>query len=490
MDIPILKGNYKPSMYIKTDEPIKVDHTRLQVHNLIVMRNGDGSEPKSLLYLGKVLEHTSAPDLYLYDVWLDIGYPHVALVPGRRGTGKSYALGVFAEGLALTERESNVTTKGIGHTVLIFDTLGQFWQMGSKLIGRDSEERKQLDDIDRWGLQPLEIKKLQVFVPTGKEKPAEWKELKLRFCEVEPSELAGILGVDLYQDRMGQLLYHIYAKIREEGYRMASIDESSGKITQGGYVPPKSNFDVQDLISCLDSDYEVISPNIGYEIQTRRALRSRLVEISRWKIFASVGTAIDEIFKKGYVNVVNLEGIDEDLRNLIVAVVVRKIFQARESTRRREKFQEAGLKIEIGGTPVSPGWVIIDEAHEFCPNVGRTAARDPLIRFAKEGRSLGLGLIMATQQPSALSEKISSQIELVISHALAFAADIRSLSDRLVNRVVPEFHHRSGVVSFEEQIRLLPTGSALISAVGIPRAFLMTMRPRITMHGGKAPTME
>ena len=490
MTIPSLRSTYAPRLHIKLSERIDVDHTKLLGRNLVVTRDEEPVESKSLLYLGKILEHTPAPDLYLYDVWLDVGYPYVVLIPGRRGTGKSYTLGVFAEGLALTAKETKVASKELRHTILIFDTLGQFWQMGFKPVGRDSEEKRQLEELRQWGLSPVEVKNLQVFVPSGRAKAQEWHELKLRFCEIEPSELAGLLGVDLYQDRMGQLLYHVYAKVREEGYRSASIDESTGEITQTGYVSPKTDFDVKDLVSCIDSDYEVISPSVGYEVQTRRALRSRLVEISRWKIFAPKGTLIDEIFKEGHVNIVNLEGIDEDLRNLIVAVIVRKIFQARESTRREEKIREVGLEIPVGGISVPPGWVIIDEAHEFCPNLGRTAARDPLIRFAKEGRSLGLGLIMATQQPSALSEKISSQAEVVISHALAFAADIRSLNDRLVNKNVQEFHHKSGTVSFEEQIRLLPTGCAVISAIGIPRTFLMMIRPRITMHGGKAPRME
>nr|NIO37374.1 hypothetical protein [Candidatus Bathyarchaeota archaeon] len=103
---------------------------------------------------------------------------------------------------------------------------------------------------------------------------------------------------------------------------------------------------------------------------------------------------------------------------------------------------------------------------------------------------LGLGLIMATQQPSALSQKISSQCELVISHALAFMTDIRALVDRLVNRIVQEYQRRAETYSFEEQIRLLKPGTAILSTMGVSRIFLVIMRPRLTIHGGKVPRME
>jgi hypothetical protein len=279
--------------------------------------------------------------------------------------------------------------------------------------------------------------------------------------------------------------------VTEEGYHRATIDENTGNIVVGKLIEPKEDFEIADLIRCIDEAHEVISPTIGFEVQTRRALRSRLQELSRWKIFSSQGTQIADVFKGGYATVINLEGVDEDLRNLIVGVLVRKIFQARETARKSEKLAEVGEStLQTGEARLPHGWILIDEAHEFCPASGRTASKEPLIRLAKEGRSLGLGLFLATQQPSALSERISSQVELVISHALAFAADIRSLSERLVNNTVDNYEHRTETITFEQQIRLLPPGIAFVSAVGLPRVFLTMVRPRLTLHGGRAPKMD
>ncbi|MEM3697618.1 MAG: ATP-binding protein [Candidatus Bathyarchaeia archaeon] len=486
-----IKGKFSPAIYIKSTKELIIDPRAVHGRNIILCQSEEKIDRDSLIFLGKVLDHTPVVDFFGYNVWLDVSYPYVIMVPGRRGTGKSYTLGVIAEGLALTKHKSPVTTKSKSHCVVIIDTLGQFWQMKYKPTPNDEEGKRQLELLKSWDLEPTAIDNVQVFVPRGTKLMDSWKELSINFSEVEVSELAGLLDVDLYQDRMGQLLLHVYTKTKEEGYYSAIISEQTGEPIKKEFVPPKHNIDIDSLIKCIDSDYDVLSRSSGFEIQTRRALKSRLMAMRKWKVFAEKGTPISEICKEGMVSIINLEGVDEDLRNLIVAVLVRKIFQAREITRKMEKLSEAkGEQISRdANVRIPPVWLIIDEAHEYCPATGRTAAKEPLIRFAKEGRSLGLGLVMATQQPSALSPKISSQVEIIIGHALAFSRDIEAFEDRLVNIKVDEYQGKSRTLTFAEQIRLLPPGTAIVSAMNVSSTFLMTLRPRLTLHGGKAPKM-
>ena len=485
-----LKARFVPSQYIKVTKRLSIDKRAVQGKNIIICHSEEKIDKDSLIFLGRVLEHTPVVDYFGFNVWLDVSYPYVILVPGRRGTGKSYTLGIFAEGLSLTKEDTFITTKTKGHCVVIIDTLGQFWQMRHTPSSADEEGKKQLALLASWGLKPSSVSNMQIFTPRGRRVVKGWKELSLRFSEVEVAEMAGLLDVDLYQDRMGQLLLHVYTKVREEGYQSARLSEQTGEPLKGEFVQPVKDFDIDSLIKCVDNDYEIISRSIGFEVQTRRALRSRLMVMRKWKIFSRKGTPISEICREGSVAVVNLEGVDQDLRNLIVAVLTRKIFQAREATRRREKLFETGeALVSDASTRIPSVWLIIDEAHEFCPAVGRTAAKDPLIRFAKEGRSMGLGMVMATQQPSALSQKISSQAEILVGHALAFSSDINAFENRLVNMKVDEFQGKGRTLSFAEQIRLIPPGTAFVSAVNISSIFLVVLRPRLTMHGGKAPRM-
>ena len=153
----------------------------------------------------------------------------------------------------------------------------------------DDEGRRQLALLASWGLEPTAISNIQVFVPRGHKMAEDWKELSIKFSEIEVSELAGLLDVDLYQDRMGQLLLHIYTKVKEEGYYRAFWSDQTGELIKGEFVEPVEDFDIDSLISCLDSDYEVLSKSTGFEIQTRRALRSRLMVMRKWKIFSEKG---------------------------------------------------------------------------------------------------------------------------------------------------------------------------------------------------------
>ena len=98
------------------------------------------------------------------------------------------------------------------------------------------------------------------------------------------------------------------------------------------------------------------------------------------------------------------------------------------------------------------GWVLIDEAHNYCPTTGISSSKEWLIKFVKEGRSYGLGLVGTTQQPSALDGDLTSQVNVLICHSLAFAQDIQAARDRLLNldlKSAGQFCHRTEYLSIE-----------------------------------------
>ena len=61
-------------------------------------------DTSALILLGKCIEQARVSNKFDSNVWLDIHTPHVVFVCGRRGTGKSYDLGILAEGLSLGRR--------------------------------------------------------------------------------------------------------------------------------------------------------------------------------------------------------------------------------------------------------------------------------------------------------------------------------------------------------------------------------------------------
>src|SRR4051794_22574915 len=59
-------------------------------------------------------------------VWLATGKEQVVAVVGKRGSGKSFTLGVIAEGLAAVG-ESPLAHSGRPRAVLLFDPLDVYW---------------------------------------------------------------------------------------------------------------------------------------------------------------------------------------------------------------------------------------------------------------------------------------------------------------------------------------------------------------------------
>src|SRR3989344_9510001 len=96
-------------------------------------------------------QHTSLSNRIL----MDIARSHVILVAGKRGSGKSYSLGVIAESLSDLPSE---TGKNIAS--LIFDTMGIFWTMKYK-------NEKDSSLLKSWNLESKELP-IKVFVPLGK----------------------------------------------------------------------------------------------------------------------------------------------------------------------------------------------------------------------------------------------------------------------------------------------------------------------------------
>src|SRR3972149_3891070 len=109
---------------------------------------------KGLIFAGKSYvkmgQYTSLSNRIL----MDVARSHVVLVAGKRGSGKSYTLGVIAEELSNLPKEA---AQNIGS--LIFDTMGIYWTMKFK-----NEKDKEL--LADWDLKSKNLP-VKVFVPFG-----------------------------------------------------------------------------------------------------------------------------------------------------------------------------------------------------------------------------------------------------------------------------------------------------------------------------------
>ena len=83
--------------------------------------------PEGLVYIGKGYVKMGQTTSLSNRLLMDVARSHVVLIAGKRGSGKSYTLGVLAEEMASLPQE---VAQNIG--VLIFDTMGIFWTMAYK----------------------------------------------------------------------------------------------------------------------------------------------------------------------------------------------------------------------------------------------------------------------------------------------------------------------------------------------------------------------
>jgi hypothetical protein len=172
---------------------------------------------------------------------------------------------------------------------------------------------------------------------------------------------------------------------------------------------------------------------------------------------------------------------------------MRKIMQARIETSELEKslrilpnlgaseIEAIQLKILRG---IPPSWIIADEAQNFLPSERKTSATDVLTRFVREGRNFGLSFVMTTQQPSAIDQRILAQVDTLIAHKLTVQSDIEYIKRNLKSTLPLEIKYGNDDLSFDDLMRTLDVGQAIVSNTEADRTFIIEVRPRISVHGG------
>ncbi len=479
--LPIL-GHIGNVRKVEVADPIERATYLARGRHLLMGQRRNRGDVDALLLLGKCIEQTRVSNKFDSNVWLDIHTPHVVFVCGRRGTGKSYDLGILAEGLSLNQ-QSKVTTKEPPITTVFFDTQSQFWALLEKPDDRLEQDQEQLEQLGQWDIPPNGVPSAQLFSPfgdsTGHRKVIEFA--------IDPSELdledwCGLFDLDIYSPQ-GQLIRNLLTKVSKDGYSYAQ-GPSSGPHRK---IQPQEEYDLDDLILCLQNDIEV---NEKAQRQTRDAVLWKLEALRDSKIFKRGGIDIREVLIPGQLSIFLLRNLDDATKSLVVSVVSKKVFRimGRYHTERKAAERSTGsMSSDLLGLP--PGvWMLIDEAHLICPSDSNTAAKSILIDYVKRGRDAGLSLVLATQQPSAVDSRVVSQVDLLIAHRLVVDADISAALARVPADFPKQVSFGGAKISDRlGLIRALDTGEAWIADAETSRAVLVAMRPRVSAHGGDEP---
>jgi len=426
-------------------------------YDIIVGRNASDKKKlgnRGLTYLGKGYVKMGQYTSLSNKIFMDIARSHVVLVAGKRGSGKSYTLGVIAEELANLPEE-------IGQNIgsLIFDTMGIYWTMKYS-----NEKDKEL--LKEWGLKSQNLP-VKVFVPFGhyedylkKGIPVD-ESFALDIREMTPEDW--IITFELSMTNpISVLITRTLSKLNEE-----------------------ENYTIKDIIKHLESDSKTTQ-------ETKNATVGLFEAANNWGIFAKSEkdvTKVKDLVTARKTTIMDLSVYNSigafNVRALVISLITRKIFNQRMESRKKEEIVSIAKGMEFSQTTEKKDeplvWLIIDEAHEFLPREGKTAATDALIQVLREGRQPGMSIILATQQPGKIHTDVMTQSDIVISHRVTSAPDIEAL-----NRIMQSYL----LNTIQQYMNDLPAlkGSAIVLDDNSERIYPVRIRPRFTWHGGEAPT--
>jgi len=380
-------------------------------------------------------------------VRLDLNEPHMVTVCGKRGSGKSHTLGVMMEELMTLPTQVKSNLNG-----LVIDAMGIYWSL--------QVQTPDTDLLEDWDLSPSEYP-VKVYYPAGLEE--QYEEIQQYFhegFELYPSELSVedwlyLLDIDETQAQAGLL-----SQVIEEA------EEDFGQY-----------YSIMDLLDKVEASPE--SANI------KDALHRRLEKAKNWGIFSSSGSKIEEIVEGGEFVVLDLSGagaLPWNVRTMLTGILVKKMYNKRSFDRSQEEVKKIkGEHTEVNFPLV---WLFLDEAHLFAPSSHTEPSTDPLVEWVRQGRRPGLSLVMATQQPGALDNRILSQCDTLIIHRLTAGQDSDAVGDK-----ISELHDAQTINHYMQQIPKEP-GYAYAMNDDAETIVPVKVRPRKSWHAGESAKLE
>lgn len=458
-------GNLSGTAY-KTKAGLQGARYDPQNRDLSIGQRDSKEPPQSSILLGKVAERAAAGDNFDANVWLDVTFPHVVFVCGRRGSGKSYDLGIIAEGLAAVG-ENNFSRTAGSYATILFDLQSQFWTLGLALRSDVAADKAQMELLRQWRLVG-QTSPAKLLLPAGSAPITGTEEIfTVAPSTMELADWLSLIGADRF-DPMGQLLRTCLSVV--------------------GQANP--DFTLDELITCLDQ--RAAHPDLArFQQPTADALQWRLMALQELKLFVPGKPIAEALLVAGQASVVLLRELDDTIKSVIVAVAMRQVERSMSRYHQRLKVaRRTGASVDGGSLP-SRAWILIDEAHLVCPAERRTPANEVIVDYVKRGRDAGLSLVLATQQPSALDSSAISQVDLSIIHRLTFEPDIAAALQRLPSPMPKDVSIGGRDISDPKVlIRALNPGECIVSDAEASRGFIMVSRPRVCPHGGGEPILE
>lgn len=429
------------------------------VYNIVLGRNKQGIEKlgeRGTILLAKQYVKMGQITSLANKILMDVTRSHVVFVCGKRGGGKSYTMGVIAEGMASIEHDVAQRL-----SCIILDTMGIYWTM--KYPNHKDEALLQEWDVEGHGLD------VQIFTPVGFYDEYKQSGIPTDFpFSIRPSEINAMDWCTTFEvsplDPIGVLIERTINRLKEE----------------------KEHFTMDDIVLAVKNDRTS-------DDHTKNAVINRFENAESWGLFSDKGTALKDLAIGGKVTVLDVSAYGRipngwAIKSLVIGLLSQKLFIERMAARKKEEYETVTEAVHFFPANESEDkeqmplvWLIIDEAHEFLPKDGKTLATDSLVTILREGRQPGISLILASQQPGKIHTDVMTQADIIIAHRITAKIDVDALG------MLMQSYFRTGL---DTELNNLPrtSGAALVIDDMNERMYPVQIRPRFTWHGGSAPT--
>ena len=407
---------------------------------------------RGTIFLGKHYVRMGTNTSLSNKIYLDISKTHVILVSGKRGTGKSYSLGVIAEEMSNLSGEIKDKI-----AVLMIDTMGIFWTMKFPNL-------KDEDLLSQWGIKKSSLD-VKVYTPAGYFEEYKRKGIPTDYpFTINPTELSALDWCNVFEvlttDTMGVAIETTLSQIKEEN----------------------ETYSIHEILNYLENNKKI-------DEKTKLATVNRFLAADSWGIFSEESTLLKDIISAGQVSVLDISAYKEwNIKSLVTGLLCKKLMEERVVARKKEEIEDIERKHSYfdsetnsraaGEMPLV--WVLIDEAHNMIPLDKKTAATEALVTILREGRQPGISLILATQQPGEIHKDVITQTDIVLSHRLTARRDIDALNSMMQS-------YLPGAI--QKYFNMLPKlrGSAIILDDNSEKIYPLQIRPKFTWHGGEEP---